>query len=69
MAKKLRLTFKTEGNSTMEVSIADPKENLTLAQVKTETDNIIPVLAANTGLMATELKSAVYVNTEETEIV
>lgn len=69
MAKKLRLTFKTEGNSTMEVSIGDPKENLTLAQVKTETDNIIPVLATNTGLMATELKSAVYVNTEETEIV
>lgn len=69
MAKKLRLTFKTEGTSTMEVSLADPKENLTLDQVKTEAASIIPVFATNTGLAATELKSAVYVNTEETEIV
>lgn len=69
MAKKLKLTFKTEGNGTMELSIANPKENLTLDEVKTETAVMIPVLITNAGAAVTELKEAVYVTTEETEIV
>lgn len=69
MAKKLKLTFKTEGNGNMEISIADPKENMTLAEVKTGAASMIPVLITNAGAEATELKSAVYVTTEETEIV
>ena len=68
MAKKLKLTFKTEGNGTMEISIADPKDNLTLADAQTAAGNMIPILETNSGAMATELKEAVIINTDETPL-
>lgn len=68
MAKKLKLTFTTEGNGTMEMSIADPQDNLTAETVTAKAADIIPVLITNAGAAATALKSAVYVSTEETEI-
>ena len=69
MAKKVKLIFKTEGNGTMEVSIADPKEGLTLAEATAAAAKMIPVFVTNAGAAAVELKSAVIVNTEETELV
>lgn len=68
MAKKLKLTFKTEGNGTMDVSIADPKDNLTLADAQAAAGSMIPILITNGGAMATELKEAVIVNTDETPL-
>lgn len=69
MAKKLKLTFTTEGNGSMDVTIANPKDGLTLAQAKTEAAALVPVFVTNAGAAAVELKSAVIVNTEETELV
>jgi len=68
MAKKLRLTFTTEGNGTMFFSIEDPQEDLTSETIQAKAAEIIPVLITNAGAAATALKSAVYVNTEETVI-
>ncbi len=68
MAKKLKLTFKTEGNGTMDVSIADPKDNLTLADARAAAGSMIPILITNGGAMSTELKEAVIVNTDETPL-
>ncbi len=68
MAKKLKLTFKTEGNGTMDVSIADPKDNLTLADARTAAGSMIPILITNGGALAIELKEAVIVNTDETPL-
>ena len=68
MAKKLKLTFKTEGNGTMDVSIADPKDNLTLADAQAAAGSMIPILITNGGALAIELKEAVIVNTDETPL-
>lgn len=68
MAKKIKLTFAAEGAGTMNVSIADPKEGMTLAEAKTQAASIIPVLISSDGNAATELKSAVIISTEETAL-
>lgn len=66
--KRLRLTFKTEGSGTMDVSISDPQEELTLTTVKAQAADMIPVFQTKSGLSLTELFSAAYVETTETEL-
>jgi hypothetical protein len=51
MAKTLEMVFRSEGGKEVTLSIADPKENLTLAEVKTVMDGIIAkqVFESKTG--------------------
>ncbi|AJQ26059.1 DUF2922 domain-containing protein [Pelosinus fermentans] len=51
MAKTLEMVFRSEGGKEVTLSIADPKENLTLAEVKTVMEDIIAkqVFESKTG--------------------
>ncbi len=51
MAKTLEMVFRSEGGKEVTLSIADPKENLTLAEVKTVMADIIAkqVFESKTG--------------------
>lgn len=69
MSKKLKLTFKTEGSGTMEVSISNPQSGLSLATVKEKAAIMVPVFQTKAGNAATELSSAKYIETTETDIV
>lgn len=68
MSKKLKLTFNTDGGGTMDLSIADPAEGLTMTTVKAAAEKITPALMTSAGAAATGLKSAVIVTTETTDI-
>ncbi|EIW20897.1 MULTISPECIES: DUF2922 domain-containing protein [Pelosinus] len=51
MAKTLEMVFRSEGGKEVTLSIADPKENLTLAEVTTVMEDIIAkqVFESKTG--------------------
>ncbi|SFM14399.1 DUF2922 domain-containing protein [Pelosinus propionicus] len=51
MAKTLDMVFRSDGGKEVTLSIADPKENLTLAEVKTVMEDIIAkkVFESKTG--------------------
>ncbi len=51
MTKTLEMAFRSEGGKEVTMSIADPKEDLTLAEVKTVMEDIIAkkVFESNTG--------------------
>ncbi len=51
MAKTLEMVFRSEGGKEITLSIADPKENLTLAEVTTVMEDIIAkqVFESSTG--------------------
>ncbi len=66
--KKLELTFTTASKSTISLTIADPKENLTLTEVQTKAPAIAAVLVSRSGLTADKLIKAVIVNTTEEEL-
>ena len=68
MSKVLTLVFATEGNRTLQFSLDNPVENLTLTSVKASCDKIIPVLMATDGSRVTALKSAEYITTSTEEI-
>ena len=68
MAQKLVLTFNTAAGHTLQYSIDDPVENLTLDAVKASADKMIPVLVSNSGLRAESLKSAEYTTTSVVKI-
>lgn len=68
MAKKIRLTFTTEENGTLQLSIADPADGLTMTEVKAAAEKICPVLATSEGVAASAFKSAVIIVTSEETI-
>ncbi|WP_303230798.1 DUF2922 family protein [Dialister succinatiphilus] len=64
--KKLELTFTTTSSkSSISITIADPKENLTLAEVQEKAPAIAAVLVNRSGLTADKLSKAVIINTTE----
>lgn len=64
--KKLELTFTTaSGKSTISLSIADPREDLTLAEVQQKAPAIAAVLVSRSGLSADKLSKAVIISTTE----
>lgn len=64
--KKLELTFTTTSSkSNISITIADPKENLTLAEVQEKAPAIAAVLVNRSGLTADKLYKAVIINTTE----
>jgi hypothetical protein len=66
--KKLELTFSTAGTSTISLTIADPKDNLTLAEVQQKAPAIAAVLVSRSGIAANKLLKAVIVSTTEEEL-
>lgn len=64
--KKLELTFTTTSSkSNISITIADPKENLTLAEVQEKAPAIAAVLVNRSGLAADKLYKAVIISTTE----
>lgn len=64
--KKLELTFTTTSSkSSISITIADPKENLTLTEVQEKAPAIAAVLVNRSGLTADKLSKAVIINTTE----
>ena len=67
--KKLELTFTiTSSKSSISITIADPKENLTLAEVQEKAPAIAAVLVNRSGLIADKLSKAVIISTTEEEL-
>lgn len=64
--KKLELTFTTTSSkSSISITIADPKENLTLAEVQEKAPAIAAVLVNRSGLTADKRSKAVIISTTE----
>ena len=62
--KKLELTFTTTSSkSSISITIADPKENLTLAEVQEKAPAIAAVLVNRSGLTADKLSKEVIIST------
>ncbi len=66
--KKLNLIFATSGNSSMTVSLSDPKEDLTLAECQTAAAKMKLVLQPSSGDEVTDFTKAVIVTTTEEEL-
>lgn len=66
--KTLKLTFSTSGSSNMVLQIENPKEGLTLADVKTEAAKLIPVLITKSGAEVKELIKATISTTTDEEL-
>lgn len=63
--KTLKMTFSTAGKSNMVISLDNPKEGLTLDEVKQEAAKLIPVLVTRSGAEVKELISATIATTTE----
>jgi hypothetical protein len=63
MSKKLVLSFATDGKGTLGVSLNNPKDNLTLDEVKAAAEKAMPVLATSGGVLASAFDSAKIVTT------
>ncbi len=66
--KTLKLTFSTSGSSNMVLQIENPKEGLTLSDVKTEAAKLIPVLITKSGAEVKELIKATISTTTDEEL-
>lgn len=66
MAKRLLMTFKTLDGTTASLTVDEPKEGLTEAEVRAVMDNIIAnnIFETKKGDLA-EIKSAGIISTEE----
>ena len=61
--KNLALVFKTSGNSTMTITIASPKDNVTLDEAKAAAEKLIPILVTNAGADVVALDRASVITT------
>ena len=68
MGKTLKLTFNTEDNNTMDLTLDIPATGLTEDVIKEKAAVIIPVLQTRSGLNAISLASASYIETTTTKI-
>ena len=68
MAKTLEMVFRSEGGKEVTLSIADPKENLTLAEVKTVMEDIIAkqVFESKTGDLSQIVEA--HINSKDTAV-
>lgn len=66
--KTLKLTFSTSGSSNMVLQIENPKDGLTLTDVKTEAAKLIPVLITKGGAEVKELIKATISTTTDEEL-
>lgn len=66
--KTLQLVFNAGSNATSTMTIANPKDGLTLDEVKTAAAKIQAVLVSRSGADITGFKKAVIVTTSEEEL-
>ena len=66
MSKILELYFNVDGGKVMTLSVANPKEDLTLATVKEKAEKLIPVLISGSGAEVLSFKQAKLVETSST---
>jgi hypothetical protein len=69
MSKILELVFNTKDGKTLQLSIANPAENLTAETIQTEAASMIPALQSSSGADVVSLKSARYQTTSVEEII
>jgi len=66
--KNLALVFKTNSKSTMTITLAKPRDNVTLDEVKAAAAKMIPVLVTSAGADVTGLEKATVITTSEEEL-
>lgn len=66
--KTLQLVFAAGSNATSTLTIANPKDGLTLDEVKAAVVKIQPIMVTRSGAALTSFKKAVIVNTTEEEL-
>ncbi|MDF2635283.1 MAG: hypothetical protein K0R78_2157 [Pelosinus sp.] len=68
MTKTLEMVFRSEGGKDVTLSIADPKENLTLAEVRTVMEDIIAkqVFESKTGNLSQIVEARI--NSKDTAV-
>lgn len=66
--KKLKMVFSTDANTHLNLTIPNPKEELTLKGVREAATSMIPVLMTSKGAKAAALDRAVLVTTTEEEL-
>lgn len=66
--KTLQLVFAAGGNATSTLSIANPKDGLTLDEVKAGAAKIQEIFVTRSGAELTGFKKAVIVTTSEEEL-
>lgn len=67
-SKKLELRYLTSDKGRMSISVADPKDGLALAEVKTAAEAIRPVLKSARGILAASFDKAYVIETTVTEV-
>ena len=66
--KTLQLVFAAGSNATSTLTIANPKDGLTLDEVKAAVAKIQPIMVTRSGAEFTGFKKAVIVSTTEEEL-
>ena len=66
--KTLQLVFAAGSNATATITIANPKDGLTLDEVKAAVAKIQPIMVTHSGAEYTGFKKAVIVSTTEEEL-
>lgn len=66
--KTMQLVFAAGSNATSTLTIANPKDGLTLDEVKAAVAKIQPIMVTRSGAALTGFKKAVIVNTTEEEL-
>ncbi|MGN0955180.1 DUF2922 domain-containing protein [Dialister sp.] len=66
--KNLALVFKTDGRSTMTITLSSPRDNVTLDEAKAAAAKLIPVLVTSAGAGVTELEKATVITTSSEEL-
>ena len=66
--KKLNLIFATSGNSSMTVTLSDPKDDISLDECKAAAAKLKVVLQPSGGEDVTDFTKAVVVTTTEEEL-
>lgn len=66
--KNLALVFKTNSKFTMTITLANPRDNVTLDEVKAAAAKMIPVLVTSAGADVTGLEKATVITTSEEEL-
>lgn len=66
--KNLALVFKTNSKSTMTITLANPRDNVTLDEIKAAAAKMIPVLVTSAGADVTGLEKATVITTSEEEL-
>lgn len=66
--KNLVLVFNTNGKSTMTITLANPRNNVTLDEAKAAAAKMIPVLVTKAGVDVAGLEKAAVITTSEEEL-